>query len=211
MSGRRNVLLAGALLAGLVSGTLYYASAQRTTILVAARELSATRPLGAGDLVPRQFPAEVVPQGAISDASSAVGRYLRAPLAAGQLVLSGSLADEAALFGSGLRPPTGMRAIAVPVSASSALGGAIAPGHRVDVIAVPIPARAPAGRPVELVAARAVVLDVRGETGRAMTADHVRQAATERIGSIVIAVAASDELRLAERIATSTFVVVLAP
>ena len=127
------------------------------------------------------------------------------------LVLETSLADAAALFGSGLRPPTGMRAMAVPVNAASALGGAIAPGHRVDVIAIPLPGKAPAGRPVELVASRAVVLDVRSETGRALVTDPVRSAAFDRIGSIVIAVAASDELRLAERIPTSTFVVVLVP
>lgn len=210
MRRRRGLLLAGAVVAGILSGILYYAGAQRTTVLVAARELPATRPLGAGDLVPRQFPVDVVPAGAVRDATSVIGRYLRAPLGTGQLVLIGSLADEAALFGSGLRPPTGMRAIAVPVSVASALGGAIAPGHRVDVIAVPLPGKAPAGRTVELIATRAIVLDVRGETGRALTAEQPRSA-LDRIGSIVIAVPASNELGLAERIPVSTFVVVLAP
>lgn len=210
MIRRRHALLVAALVAGALSGVLYYASAQRTTILVAAREIPASRPLGPDDVVSRRFPADVVPADALRDAGSAVGRYLRAPLGAGQLVLAGSLADEAALFGSGLRPPTGMRAIAVPVSAATALGGAIAPGHRVDVIAVPLVGKAPAGRAVELVASRAVVLDVRGETGRVLGAEQ-RSAAPDRIGSIVIAVAASDELRLAERIPASTFVVVLTP
>jgi len=208
---RRNALLVGALAAGVLSGVVYYASAQRTTILVAAHELPATRPLGPGDLVLRPFPADAIPAGALRDPDSAVGRYLRTPLGAGQLVLAGSLADAAALFGSGLGPPTGMRAIAVPVTASTALGGAIAPGHRVDVIAIPLSGKAPAGRAIELVASRAVVLDVRGESGRPLGLETARSAALDRIGSIVIAVAASDELRLAERIPTSTFVVVLTP
>ena len=208
---RRNALLAGALVAGILAGALYYASAQRTTILVAATELPATRPLLAGDLLTRQVPADLVPAGALRDPGAAVGRYLRVPLGSGQLVLAGSLADAAALFGSGLRPPTGMRAIAVPVSVATALGGAIAPGHRVDVIAIPLAGKAPAGRPVELVASRVVVLDVRGESGRALAAEPTRTAALERIGSIVISIAPSDELRLAERILTSAFVVILAP
>lgn len=208
---RRNALLAGALVAGVVAGALYYASAQRTTILVAAHELPAMRPLVAADLATRQVPLDVVPGGALRDPSAAVGRFLRVPLGPGQLLLAGSLADESALFGSGLRPATGMRAIAVPVSAATALGGAIAPGHRVDVIAIPVTGKAPAGRPVEVVASRVVVLDVRSESGRALAADPARGAALERIGSIVISVAPSDELRLAERIPTSTFVVVLAP
>ena len=211
MIRRQNALLIAAAAAGILSGVLYYASAQRTTIFVAARELRPTLPLGSGDLVARQFPADVVPVGAVRDPGTAIGRYLRAPLAAGQLVLEASLADESALFGSGLRPPTGMRAMAVPVTASSALGGAIASGHRVDVIAIPVSGKAPAGSRTELVAVRAIVLDVRGESGRALLTDPGRSGAPDRIGSIVIAIAASDELRLAERIPTSTFVVVLVP
>lgn len=211
MIRRRGVLLAAAALAGVLSGALYYASAQRVTILVAARELQPTSRLGSTDLATRQLPADAVPAGAVRDTAHAIGRYVRAPLAAGQLVLEASLADESALFGSGLRPPTGMRAMAVPVTASSALGGAIASGHRVDVIAIPVPGRAPAGSRAELVAARAMVIDVRGESGRALLAEPGRQGAPDRIGSIVIAVPASDELRLAERIPVSTFVVVLVP
>lgn len=211
MIRRRSALLAAAAVAGVLSGVLYYASAQRTTVQVAARELQPTRPVGADDLVSRLFPADVVPTGAVRDSAHAIGRYPRAPLAAGQLVLESSLVDESALFGSGLRPPTGMRAMAVPVTASSALGGAIASGHRVDVIAIPVPGRAPAGSRAELVAARALVIDVRGESGRALLGEPGRSSAPDRIGSIVIAVAASDELRLAERIPVSTFVVVLVP
>lgn len=211
MIRRQNALLVAAAVAGVLSGVLYYASAQRTTILVAARDLRPTSQLGSGDLVPRQFPADVVPVGAVRDSGAAIGRYLRAPLGAGQIVLETSLADEMALFGSGLRPPTGMRAMAVPVTASSALGGAIASGHRVDVIAIPVPGRAPAGTRAQLVAVRAMVIDVRGESGRPLLREPGRSGVPDRIGSIVIAVAASDELRLAERIPTSTFVVVLVP
>lgn len=207
---RRNVSLGVAILAGILSAVLYYASAQRVSVVVAARDLETTMPLADGDLATRAFPADAVPAGAVREPAAAFGRFLRAPLGAGQLVLAGSLADDAALFASGIQPPTGMRAIALPVSASTALGGALAPGLRVDVIAVPISGKAPASRGVELVASRAVVLDVRSETGQALTRPQAR-GALDRLGSIVIAIAPSDELRLAERIPTSTFVIVFAP
>ncbi|HEX4744937.1 MAG TPA: hypothetical protein VFW12_09765, partial [Candidatus Limnocylindria bacterium] len=89
-----------------------------------------------------------------------------------------------------------------------ALGGALAPGLRVDVIAVPIAGKAPPTRGVELIASRAMVLDVRSEGGQAVGADPRR---LDRLGSIVIAIAPSDELRVAERITTSTFVIAFAP
>lgn len=207
---RRSVTLAVAILAGLVSGVLYYASAQRVSIVVAARDLETVTPLSEGDLVLRAFPANVVPADALRGTDAAAGRFLRAPLQAGQLVLEATLANDAAVFASGLQPPTGMRAIALPVSASTALGGAVAPGLRVDVIAIPISGKAPASRGVELVAARAVVLDVRSEAGQPLARTPGR-GAPERLGSIVIAIAPSDELRFAERITTSTFVIAFAP
>ena len=206
---RRNVSFAAAILAGILSAVLYYASAQRLPVVMTARDVEATTPLVDGDLVIRAFPADAVPAGALREPGAAVGRFLRAPLGAGQLVLAGSLADDAAVFASGLQPPTGMRAIALPVSASTALGGALAPGLRVDVIAVPISGKAPASRAVELVASRAVVLDVRSENGQAMRPQ--ARGALDRLGSIVIAIAPSDELRIAERISTSTFVIAFAP
>lgn len=207
---RRNVSLVVAVVAGILSAVLYYASAQRVSAVVAARDVGATSPLTDGDLVTRPFPADALPAGVLRDQSAAVGRFLRAPLGAGQFVLASSIADDAALFASGIQPPTGMRAIALPVSASSALGGALAPGLRVDVIAVPVGGKAPPSRGVELVASRALVLDVRSESGHAIVRPQVR-GAPDRLGSIVIAIAPSDELRLAERIATSTFVIALAP
>ena len=207
---RRNVTLGLALLAGVAAGILYYASAQRVSIVVAARDLDTAAPLGEGDLVTRAFPSNAVPADALRETGAAAGRFLRAPLGAGQLVLGASLADDAAVFASGIQPPTGMRAIALPVSASTALGGALVPGLRVDVMAVPISGKAPASRGVELVASRAVVLDVRSESGQSLTRPQAR-GLPDRLGSIVIAIAPGDELRFAERITTSTFVIAFAP
>ena len=86
-------------------------------------------------------------------------------------------------------------------------GGAIAPGARVDVLAVPLVGRAPAGRTVELLAAEALVLDVRSEVGTPyIPRRQVTTSAFDRIGSVIIAISPADEIRFADRIATSTFV-----
>ena len=104
--------------------------------------------------------------------------------------------------------PSGLRAVALPVSAAQAVGGALVPGARVDILAVPLLGRAPAGRTTELLAQSALVLDVRAETGApyGATAGRTGLVTAERIGSVVVAIAPTEELRFADRIATSTFV-----
>jgi Flp pilus assembly protein CpaB len=141
-----------------------------------------------------------------------VGLVPRAPLLRGQLVLTRAVASELPGFRTGLVLSSGLRAFAIPVSAVNAIGGAIVPGSRVDVLAVPVLGRAPSGRATELLASAAVVLDVRDDSGAAyLPREGKANAATlnERIASIVIAVPAADEIRFADRIATSTFVLAL--
>lgn len=208
----RRILLAAGLVAGALAGVLYQSSAQRIEVVVAARELDALRPLSAADLTTRALPGDSLPAGAQHSVESLVGRYLRAPLDRGQLILAASVADGAAQFSSGLRPPAGTRAIAIPITAAHALGGAVVPGGRVDVIAVPVAGRAPADRSVELVAEAALVLDVRTDTGHPLLRDSGRQGAMlERLGSVVVAVPAGYEMLVADRLPTSTFVLALSP
>lgn len=212
MIGQR-ALIVVALAAGALAGVLYYAGSVRTAVVVAARDLDATHPLAADDLAVVSIPAEAIPAGALADVSVAVGKLPRAPLWRGQVVLGPALSDAGAQFHTGLALPSGMRAVALPVSsAAQAVGGAIIPGARVDVIAVPIAGRAPGGRTAELLAQGAMVLDVRSETGSPFGAPAAKSPASsfgERIGSVVLAIDALDEVRFADRIATSTFVLAL--
>lgn len=211
MIGQRG-LLAIALIAGAVAGILYYAGAQRLPIVVAARELDPLRPIAADDVTVVSLPPDAIPAGAVAVRDRVIGRFVRAPLWRGQILLAESLSDSAAAFRSGLLPPTGTRAIALPVAAAHAVGGAVVPGSRVDVVAVPIPGRAPAGRTAELVAVGVLVVDVRGEHGGAYPPPAVPRHGSsmgERLGSVVVAIGPSDELRIAERVVTSTFVLVL--
>ena len=213
MIGQR-ALIAIALAAGALSGILYYAGVQRAPVVVAARDLDATRPLGPDDLTIVSLPADAIPSGALAETAAAVGKLVRAPIWRGQLVLGPTLVDEPATFHTGLALPFGARAIALPVAnAAQAVGGAITPGARVDVIAVPVIGRAPAGRTAELLLPAAMVLDVRSETGTPFgnaTTKPTSVSPGDRMGSVVVAIDPLDEVRFADRIATSTFVLTLA-
>lgn len=203
----RRALLVLALIAGSVAGALYFVGAQRVPMLVAAQDIPVIRPLTALDVEVRAVPPDALPRGAIASVQDVIGRVPATPLWQGQPYVIQALTDDAAVFHTGLTLRPGERAIAIPVVAMSAVGGAISPGARVDVLAVPVIGRAPAGRGVELLAAEALVLDVRSESGAPYApGSRGTTVAVERIGSVVIAISPSDEIRFADRIATSTFV-----
>lgn len=214
MIGQR-ALLAIALVCGAVAGTIYYGSVQRVSIVVAAHALDADKAIAPDDVALKELPPDAVPDGALRSMDEAIGRVPRAPHWPGQIILGPALTAGAAAFHSGLVPPSGQRAVAIPVTPSQAIGGAIVAGAHVDVIAVPVIGRAPAGRITELVAANVTVLDVRGEAGGPFlpVGGQGRGAGvlTDRLGSVVVALAPADELRIADRIATSTFVLVFIP
>jgi Flp pilus assembly protein CpaB len=202
-----------AVAAGLVAGVLYHAGAQRVSVVVAAVDLAPGRAIAEADLELRSLPPDALPAAAVTDLASAVGRFTRSPLSRGQLVMTSSLASSPASFDTGVVVPTGYRVVAIPVNAGQALGGAVIPGSRVDVIAVPVQGRAPAGRTTELVAPAALVVDVRGEQGGAFERDRGTSTRSttirDRLGSVVVAVGPAAEMWIADRIATSTFVLAL--
>lgn len=202
----RRWLIAIAVVAGCVAGILYFVSVQRVTMIVAARDIDVIRPLTEADIEVRSVPPDALPEGAVVSLNDVVGRIPVAPLWRGQPLVSRALGEDAAVFHTGLTLRAGDRAIAIPVSAVSAVGGAIVPGARVDVLAVPVLGRAPAGRTTELLAVDALVLDIRGESGAPFVAKTDTTTPADRIASVVIAIAPADELRFADRIVTSTFV-----
>lgn len=207
----RRWLLALAIAAGCLASGLYLAATQRTDVVVASRDIDVPRPLTRDDLDVRAVSAELAPPDAAQRIDDVIGLVPRAPVVRGQIIQTRAVAAELADFRTGLVLPKGDRAVAIPVTAVNAIGGAIVPGARVDILAVPVLGRAPAGRTTELLSSAATVLDVRGESGAAFVPRDSRMSgvATERIASVVIAIPATDEVRFADRIVTSTFVLVL--
>lgn len=207
----RRVFFVLAIVAGALAGALYLSGTQRVDVVVMSRDVDVPRALAAEDVEMRGIAAELAPDEAIRNLTDVLGRVPRTPMLRGQIVLARSVADELADFRSGQTVPDGYRAVAIPVTAVGAVGGAIVPGSRVDILAVPIAGRAPAGRTAELLVTAATVLDVRGESGAAYVQRDGRAStvAIDRIASVVIAIALIDEARLADRVATSTFVLAL--
>ncbi|MEK7864080.1 MAG: RcpC/CpaB family pilus assembly protein [Chloroflexota bacterium] len=208
----RRWLIGLALAAGVLAGGIYHAAVARTEIVVAARDMAVPRPLAREDLELRSVTADLAPESAARRVEDVLGLVPKVPLFRGQLILSQAVAVELADLRAGVALLPGYRAIAIPVDAVGAIGGAVVPGVSVDVLAVPILGRAPAGRTTELLMTGATVLDVRGESGTALVARDPKAATglADRIASVVIAIAAVDEVRFADRIATSTFVLALA-
>ncbi|MDO8506420.1 MAG: Flp pilus assembly protein CpaB [Candidatus Limnocylindria bacterium] len=208
----RRWLFALAIAAGCLAAGLYYAATQRADVVIVARDIDVPRAITREDVEVRMLSAELVPSDAARRVEDVIGLVPRAPLLRGQLVLTRALAEELADFRSGLSLPGDFRAVAIPVTAVGAVGGAVVPGSRVDVLATPVLGRAPAGRATELLVSGAVVLDVRGESGAPFVPRDQKSATLsgDRIASVVLAIAQADEVRFADRIATSTFVLALA-
>lgn len=211
----RHILLAVAVVGGIIASAVYWGALQRTSVVVVVRDLDGQRAIETDDLALRELPPDALPVGAIRQASAAIGRTPRAPLWAGQVVVASALADAAAVFGGMLAPSAGQRAIAIPATPGLAVGGAITSGARVDVVAVPIAGRAPPGRATEVLASAALVLDVRGENGSPLGVHAAPRSGTvtvpDRLGSVIVAVGAPEALRIADRIPASTFVLVFVP
>ena len=206
----RRWLIAVAVASGLLAGVTFFLATQHVEVVVAARDIDVLRPLTADDLETRSLSLDLVPDDVARRLEDVIGLVPRAPIQRGQMIFTRSLGEEAGDFRGGISLPPGLRAVALPISAVNAVGGAIVPGSRVDVLAVPVLGRAPAGRTAELLVSFAVVLDVRGESGSPLVPSAPRSTVVpDRLASVVIGVDPSDEVRFADRIATSVFVLAL--
>lgn len=205
----RRAMLALALGFAAVAGLAYHIDQRRVPVLVAARAIASEALVAPDDVAVVEVPLAAVPAHALADVAEAVGRVVRTAIAPGQFVLASAFDGEPG-FRSGIRPPPGWRAVALPVSPATALGGAVVPGMRVDVVAVSVSAD---GGDVERLATRLVVLDVRSEVGGPFAEPGSERGAfaNVRLGSVIVAVPPDAELRFAERIVTSTFVLFRSP
>jgi pilus assembly protein CpaB len=150
---RRTTAAALAALA-LVLALAPQAGAGGVPLVVAGVDLPAGGAVAAADLAVREWPAELVPAGAVREVSAVAGRVLVGAARAGEPL------TDVRLVGAGAGPVTatggGPDASAVPVRlADSGVAGLLAPGSRVDVVTI----GAGAGEPVVL-AADATVLAV---------------------------------------------------
>ncbi|GEL18754.1 SAF domain-containing protein [Pseudonocardia asaccharolytica] len=133
---RRMLLLrraAAAVLAGfaLVLALIPRAAPSGTTVLVAARDLGPGATLAPADLAIRNWPADLVPAGALRAPAAADGRVLAGAARAGEPLTDLRLAGPALAA----RAVGTSDAVSVPVRlADPGVAGLLAPGRAVDVV-----------------------------------------------------------------------------
>src|SRR3990172_4250229 len=139
MRARRGVYIAFFLVAALGASALVYFAQPRNGIVRAKVDIAVLTPITAEmvELI-SVSPAEA-PANAARSLDAVVGRYTSVPILAGQdvdvRILEASPGQLA--FGFGAPLEVGQVAFALPVEPGQAVGGALAPGARVDVVAVP--------------------------------------------------------------------------
>jgi Flp pilus assembly protein CpaB len=213
----RVVYLGMFLVLAMAAGGIYYASTRETTVLVAKGDLRVGIFITESSVAARRVHPGDVPPGSATRVTDVVGRFVSWPILDGQFIPTRALAqDRASLIAGGLSVPAGFRALSVPITAAEAAGGVLRPGDLVDVLAVAknqAPGASPA--PATTLGKRVLVLGMRTDQGQALDAGGgsgtVRglNFSSNRIASVVLAVAAEDEEKYAAAAAVSNFTVVL--
>lgn len=158
------------------------------SVVTATRAVEAGAVLRTADVTVRSVPAAFLPDGAVGEASAAVGRTVVVPLFRGAAVVRANLAPDG-LQGVAALLPAGARAVAVPTGAASV---AVRRGDRVDVLATFDPP-APGEDPTFAVAESALVVDVGAESATvAVGSEEAKRVAFAMAsGTITVALAAA--------------------
>jgi Flp pilus assembly protein CpaB len=125
--------IAAAVLAGLalVLAVLPRSAAAGAPVAVAAVEIPAGATVRGTDVVVREWPAELVPAGALGDPAAAEGRVLVGAARAGEPL------TDARLVGAGPAAGAAPDGAAVPIRlADAGVAALLVPGSRVDVVTV---------------------------------------------------------------------------
>jgi Flp pilus assembly protein CpaB len=221
MRARRGVYTAIFLAAAISATALVYVSQPRNGIVRATADIPVLTPITA-DMVQivSVSPADA-PANAARRLDDVVGKYASVPVLAGQdvdlRVLESNPGQLA--FGFGAPLEAGQVAFALPVEPGQAVGGALVPGARVDVVAVPnalktqvsgteVPSAVVLGQGL-------VVLTIRTPEGTLLSddpaSDAARVAIPPKLGSVVVAIPAPRLAEFAEAALGSTFYVALSP
>jgi pilus assembly protein CpaB len=106
-----------------------------TPVAVAAVNVARGGMLGSKQIQIRDWPTEMVPNGALLSVEDATGRSAALPFLAGEVILEGKLAPKDAGRGLASLVPKGMRAYTIQSTrAASNVAGFILPGNKVDVL-----------------------------------------------------------------------------
>ncbi|HEY3548624.1 MAG TPA: RcpC/CpaB family pilus assembly protein [Propionicimonas sp.] len=221
MRARRTVYIVIFVAASLIAAGAYYLAQPRVEVVRAREDIAVLTPISA-DMVEL---VRVSPLGAPSSSArsldAVVGQYAALPILAGQDVDTRAIevtpGSQAFGFGAPLGP--GEVAFALPVAADQAVGGALSPGARVDVIAVPNElktglAAASPGPGAVTMGQGLTILALRTGDGHQLTdvaAGGSTAVVPPKLGSVVVAIPAARVADFATAALTSTFYLALDP
>ncbi|QHE76505.1 Flp pilus assembly protein CpaB [Hydrogenophaga sp. PBL-H3] len=139
-SKRALIMLALSVLAGLAAVILaarwmgQQAAGEKSSVLVATRDLELGQAITAQMLQPIAWPAGSQPEGSFNDVKLLEGRVVRAGIYKGEPVLEPKLAPEGTKAGLDSVIKPGHRAITVKVNEVVGVAGFLAPGSYVDLL-----------------------------------------------------------------------------
>jgi len=140
MKRRLHPLLIVGIVCGLIAFIATFAlldhPTPKTEVVVAAAALPARTVLSSSDLRVTSVPTSVVPPDALSPYKPVVGDVLAAPVWPGEILLDEQVQQGGAQAALSAVLAPGDRAFAVEANVAQALAGQIAPGDKVDVVAV---------------------------------------------------------------------------
>jgi len=109
--------------------------AETVSVVVATMDLARGQSLAKEHLSTREWPRDLVLEGAITNPEDIVDRTLAIPLLKGDFVMEGKLAPKGVGRGLAAIIPAGMRAVTIQTpNVATGVAGFILPGNRVDVL-----------------------------------------------------------------------------
>lgn len=222
MRARRGVYAAIFLIAALASAALVYAAQPQNGIVRAKSDIAVLMPITAEMVEIVNVSLADAPANAARSLDDVVGRYASVAILAGQDVDLRILevTPGQRTFGFGAPVEAGQVAFALPVEPGQAVGGALVPGARVDVVAVPnaLKTQLSSGTdsPSAVVLGQGlVVLTVRTPEGEPLTdesgAERGSMVIPPKLGSVVVAIPAARLPEFADAALGATFYLAWSP
>lgn len=108
---------------------------EMVSVLVAAVDINRGQTLAAADVLKRDWPKDLVPEGAITNLDEALDRAVAIPLTKGDLLVEQKLASKGSGRGMASIIPPGMRAVTIQTpNVATGVAGFVLPGSNVDVL-----------------------------------------------------------------------------
>lgn len=200
-----------------IAGFFYYANTRQSSVLVATHDLKIGTQLQDSDVTTRSVNPTSVDPGVLRTSDQVVGQFVDFPVLKGQFIDARQVTPSrnADLLGAGLNVPAGFRVVGIPITPATAVGGALKPGDRVDVITIPNQLKSttiiddvPAA--TQAIGKDVLVIGMRTDQGMPFDrADPTMTAMGSKPSSILLAIPEIDEGKYSSAMASSTFLLAL--